>query len=160
MSARLELFLLCGVLPIAVAILMGAWQNRHRARKRREMKQAALLSEISELKRRYAGVTPLSVCRGTLVERAEKAEADSRRLNWVLGILQTQGVDGLFDMLWTPYRAFDRAAIDAAMGTQDRPGYVSDSLREHALAEPWLWRSVPMQFADRCGFRKPLGGAK
>jgi hypothetical protein len=107
------------------------------------MREAAMLAEIAELKRRYAGVTPLGVCRGTLVERAEKAEADSRRFNWLLGILQTRGVDGLFDLLWTPYRAFDRGAIDSAMRAQDRPGDVNDSLREHALAEPWLWRSVP-----------------
>jgi hypothetical protein len=37
MSANLQLFLLCGVLPVAVAILMGAWQNRRRAKKRRDL---------------------------------------------------------------------------------------------------------------------------
>ena len=34
MTARLELFLLCGVLPVAVVLLLGAWQDGRRAHRR------------------------------------------------------------------------------------------------------------------------------
>src|ERR1017187_2974487 len=79
MTARLELFLLCGVLPIAAAILLGAWQNHRRERKRREMKQAALLSEIAELKRRSpAAVNTDSRCANPLCEQCGNL-ADLRR---------------------------------------------------------------------------------
>jgi hypothetical protein len=51
MSARLEL---CGVLLIAAALVLWAWQNQQMKRKRLETRVAALLSEIAEVKRRYA----------------------------------------------------------------------------------------------------------
>ena len=53
MSARLEL---CGALLIAAALVLWAWQNRHRERKRREMREAAVLAEIAEMKRQQAQI--------------------------------------------------------------------------------------------------------
>ena len=58
MSANLQIFLLCGVLPVTVAILLGAWQNSRRARKRREMRLAAQAALV-ELKHQQARLVAL-----------------------------------------------------------------------------------------------------
>jgi hypothetical protein len=54
---------------------------------------------------------PITLAAKTEIERLR---AEVGRLDWLLTILQLRGVDGLFDLLWTPYHAFDRTAIDSA----------------------------------------------
>lgn len=44
---------------------------------------------------------------------------DTGRLDFVLAVLQVRGVDGLFDLIWKPFNAFDRQAIDSARAVLD-----------------------------------------
>lgn len=63
----------------------------------------------------------------TLRARLERAEEDSKRLDWLLDLIRQNGTDGLQDFDWSnPNEAdpmeeddviLDRAAIDAAMST-------------------------------------------
>ena len=48
MTARMELFLLCFVIPIALTLILTSWQDRRRARKRRAIAMQRHIRKVIE----------------------------------------------------------------------------------------------------------------
>jgi len=76
---------------------------------------------IAEIHKLSVGenITP----RQALLDECESLRKDKERLDRVLDILQSFGVDGLFDIIWKPHKAFTREAIDAAISENAAPGF-------------------------------------